>query len=206
MRNACTFYIVRHGQTDWNVNRHIQGHTDVALNGLGRSQAQELSKKLQSITFDSVFSSDLLRAKETAEIIVFEKKIAIQTTKLLRERFFGRLEGKQNDELIHMLEEVRKLPFSARASFKPYEDYETDEELVSRFITFLREVAVGYPNKTVLVVSHGGMMRALLFHLGFAKHEELAIGAIKNAAYMKLQSDGVEFSIRETEGIIKKTL
>lgn len=60
--NFCTFYVVRHGETEWNVARKIQGHLDSSLTENGLSQAKELGKQLQTTHFDAVFSSDLLRA------------------------------------------------------------------------------------------------------------------------------------------------
>lgn len=194
----CTLYIVRHGQTDWNLNGITQGQTDIPLNPEGIHQAQELGKNLKHINFDAVFSSDLIRAKKTAEILTLEKKLAIQTTKLLRERRFGTQEGKDNKLLDKSYETWEKLDKKARMQYKPFEGFETDEELIDRFITFLREVAVGHTGKTVLIVSHGGMMRALLNHLS----EEIYVaGSISNLAYLKLESDGVDFFIKETQGI-----
>src|SRR3989339_1397072 len=92
--NYCHLYLVRHGETEWNVQKIIQGHKDIPLNQKGEKQARRLAKKLVKIKFGVVFSSDLLRAKRTAEIVVLEKKIAVKTTKTLRERHFGRFEGK----------------------------------------------------------------------------------------------------------------
>src|SRR5258706_14102789 len=92
--NLTTFYIVRHGETDWNAERRLQGHSDIPLNENGELQAKNLADELQDITFDLAFSSDLLRAKRTAEIIALEHKLEVQTTKLIREKNYGSLEGK----------------------------------------------------------------------------------------------------------------
>src|SRR5271167_231879 len=70
---AALFYIVRHGQTDWNVEKRIQGCTDIPLNDRGREQAFELGKKLKDVDFAFCFSSDLQRAAETARIILSER-------------------------------------------------------------------------------------------------------------------------------------
>ena len=91
-KRFCTLYLVRHGETDWNVKGLLQGHTDIDLNKTGIKQAKELAKKLRRIKFAISFSSDLLRARRTAEIIATEKKIAVKTTTTLRERKFGRFE------------------------------------------------------------------------------------------------------------------
>lgn len=197
-KNYCTLYIVRHGQTDWNAKKLVQGQTDVPLNKAGEKQAKELGEKLKGITFDSVYSSDLLRAKKTAELISLEKKLVVGTSKLLRERRYGQLEGKPRTELDKIHKIWRKLDKIQRAKYKPFKQYETDEDSVSRLITFLREIAVSYLNKTVLVVSHGGVMRALLNHLS---GETYLGGAVSNSGYIKLKSDGVDFFIEELNGI-----
>ncbi len=204
---ATVFYIVRHGETIWNVKRKLQGHFDSSLTELGLSQAKSLGKKKKNIHFDAVFSSDLIRAKHTAEIITLERKMAVQTTKLLRERSFGSLEGKSykifEKELKSMVDKFEKLTDKEKKSFKFSKEMESDEELVGRFITFLREVALAYSGKTILVVSHGGMMRSLLIHLGFGSYKTVPPGAVSNSGYIKLVSDGIEFEIKETEGIMK---
>ncbi|HSW88635.1 MAG TPA: histidine phosphatase family protein [Candidatus Saccharimonadales bacterium] len=205
--NYTTFYIVRHGETEWNVKKLLQGQGDSPLTTTGIKQASILGGKLQNIHFDAVFSSDLLRAQRTAEIITLDRNLAIKTTELLRERAHGKWEGKPyniyHNELKHLFEERNKLSYEKKKSFK-YPDMETDEEVIARFITFLRETSVGYPGKTILVVTHGGMMRTLLIHIGFGTYEELQSNAVSNSAYFQLQSDGIEFEIKETHGIIKK--
>lgn len=196
--NYCTLYIVRHGQTDWNLNGLTQGQTDIPLNPAGIKQAKELGDDLKHILFDAIFSSDLIRAKRTAEIITFERNLAVQTTKLLRERRYGEQEGKDDKSFQKFYKIWAALDKKERAKFKPLKGYETDEEAVVRFINFLRETAVAFIGKVVLVVTHGGVMRAFLNHLS---EETYFSGSISNLAYIKLETDGVDFFIKETEGI-----
>lgn len=201
MQNAAKLYIVRHGQTDWNAVHKIQGQTDIPLNASGEEQAKETRGMLKDIHFDAVFSSDLVRAKKTAEIINLEREIAIKTTELLRERNFGPLEGKEVVELRQLEKELSDLEYDERFVHKQYPDIESDEELIGRFLTFLREVAVAYAGKNILVVTHGGLMRAVLVHVGYATYQELNTLTIYNTGYFVLESDGVEFEIKKTEGI-----
>jgi broad specificity phosphatase PhoE len=198
-----TFYIVRHGETHWNVQKLLQGHADSPLTQAGREQAQALAAKFAPIQFDHVFSSDLLRAKHTAELLTIEKQLAINTTELLRERSFGKYEGKsreqfeaENRELVAKFE---ALSDAEKHTFKYAPDMSSDEEVVTRLITFLRETAVAYPDKTILAVTHGGVLRVLLKHLG--KPVRWGRGTIKNTAYIILQSDGIEFDLKTSEGI-----
>jgi broad specificity phosphatase PhoE len=165
-------------------------------------QAKELTEKMTSVKFDAVYSSDLIRAKRTAEIIVLEKELAVKTTEALRERFFGRFEGKDwrqyDQEIIALLKKYRKIGYDQKKAIM-----ETDESMVTRVIPFLREVAVGYAGKTVLMVSHGGLMRALLVHLGFGTYETLPPGSIRNLGFVMIKSDGVDFFIEKTDGITR---
>lgn len=200
----CTFYLIRHGETEWNVKHLMQGHTDIPLNKKGELQAKEIAKKLRQIRFDAAFSSDLIRAKKTAEIITLEKKITVKTTKVLRERYFGRLEGKswtdESGELKTLWHRLANLTDEERRIHN-LENVENNDDLMNRFIPFIRELAIAYRGKNVLIVSHGGIIRAFLIHLGFGTDETLPSGSIQNTAYIKLESDGVDFVVRETYGI-----
>lgn len=203
LKNYCTIYLVRHAETDWNVKKVLQGHTDSPLTDLGKEQAKLLAKKFRDLHFDAVFSSDLLRAKKTAELITLEKKLAVQTTKALRERYFGVFEGKRwqgiEFKIRKILKKMSDLSLKRWLKLKLFEDEESDAELMTRFITFLREIAVGYQRKNILVVSHGGVIRQFLIHLGqIAKHDFVQI---RNLSYLKLESDGVDFFVKEMEGI-----
>ncbi len=196
-RNYCKIYIVRHGQTDWNIQKKTQGHTNTPLNKAGKIQAGELAKNLRGINFDKIFSSDLLRANQTAEIIALEKKIAVEITELLRERRYGHFEGK-NAEALKDFDLMRAaLSKEERFKFKPYKDVESDEEVVNRMIRFIREISIIYIGKTILFVTHGGIMRAFLNHLGM----DLPNGSIGNGAYAEILSDGVDILLKETQGI-----
>lgn len=86
-------YFVRHGQTDWNAQGKIQGSTDIPLNDTGREQAMEAQKKLNDVLFNHAISSPLVRAYETAQIILNDRPLEIITDDRLKERDFGECEG-----------------------------------------------------------------------------------------------------------------
>lgn len=201
--NPTTFYIFRHGETIWNIEGRMQGHGDSPLTEEGVAQAQRLGQELADIHFDHVLSSDLLRAKRTAELITLEKKLAVNTTHLLRERTLGAYEGARRDEFQKsneaLIQQYEKLSHDKKWKFKYADDMESNEELIGRLIPLLRETAVTYPGKTILIVTHGGVLRVLLRHLGQGTSERP--GTIKNTAYIKLLSDGVEFEVTQTQGI-----
>jgi broad specificity phosphatase PhoE len=204
MNNLCTIYLIRHGKTDWNVKKLIQGHTDIALNLEGKTTAKDLAKELKRIKFDKIYASDLSRAKQTAEIIALEHKLVVETTKALRERNFGNVEGKSHDIFPEMNRLLDNLDDRTRYSYKfdSNMEMENDEEVMNRFLTFLSEIAVANPGKTVLVATHGGPMWMFLVKLGFSDYQHFL--EIKNLAHIKLESDGVDFFIKETSGIEKR--
>lgn len=195
MENYCTIYLIRHGETEWNEKKLIQGHSDIPLNEKGELQSKQLGEKLKEIRFEAVFSSDLIRARRTAEIIILEKKLAVVTTKALRERLFGRFEGKHIDELRKILGELILFSNEKQKKLK-FHDLENDEEIMGRFIPFFREVAVAYQGKNILMVSHGGLIRAFLDRIGF-KMPNYSERPMKNAGYLIIESDGVDFFVRE---------
>jgi len=191
----CTLYIVRHGITDWNSAGKAQGHTDIPLNAKGERQAHALREKLKNVTFSKVYSSDLIRAKRTAEILNLERKLVHQTTNAMRERAFGAYEGQSYEvmkkEIYDLLDTLSGHPLIKEKRV------ETNESVLRRIITFLQEISVAHEGETILVVSHGGVMRILLKQLG----KVVAPGGVDNLAYIKLECDGVSFVVKETSGI-----
>jgi len=207
-KNYCTIYLVRHGETEWNVKKIMQGHKDSKLTKKGINQAKDTAKRLKKIKFDKVFSSDLGRAKKTAEIIALEHKLIVKTHKALRERSFGKYDGQKlkkfQEELKELLQKFEDLNDQEKFKYKMPYDNKSWEDVIAQFITLLREIAVAYPNKKILVVSHGAVIKFFLIHLGFATTKQLGWHAIKNTAHVKLLCDGVDFFIKETFGINKQ--
>ena len=129
-----TFYIVRHGETQQNADRIIQGHLDTVLNENGITQAKKLEEMLTETMFDNAFSSDLKRAHQTAKLIVSKKNLEIETDNLLREIKLGKYEGKKidlfNKELGDVMKYRNQLSTEERFIHRAAEDIETDEELM----------------------------------------------------------------------------
>ena len=200
MNNLTTFYVIRHGETESNVKKIIQGQLDSPLTKKGIEEIKHIAKKLKGIKFDYAFSSDLLRAKRTAEIIALEHKLEVQTTKLLRERRFGKFEGKPEIDFASVAETRRKLAAEQRYSHKIH-GIESDKEIVERFVTFMREVAIAKPGKKILAVTHGGLIRFFLIKLGVGDHNTLRAGTVKNGAFVKIETDGIDFFVKEMSGV-----
>ncbi|MCX6055285.1 MAG: histidine phosphatase family protein [Chloroflexi bacterium] len=148
------FYLVRHGQTDWNVARRYQGHTDIPLNQVGTQQAQNLAEKLAADTFDAIFSSDLSRAVQTAEILGNRLHVMVCIDPRLREINHGIWEGMSLDEVKKKYADdfVRGAqdPTSIRA-----QGGESILEVAKRMAQSAREIQQAYPNGKVLIISHG---------------------------------------------------
>lgn len=204
-KNYCTLYIVRHGQSLSNVEKIVAGHTNKPLSPEGEAQAKARAQDLDAVKFDVAFSSDLARAHKTAEIISLNRQLVVNTIQLLRERNFGEWESRPETEFLeenrHLLEKLESLSEQEKQDLKIGQGYESNSEIAQRFITVLREIAVTYLGKTVLVVSHGSIMRSLLMLLGFATYASLPSGSVSNTGYFVLESDGVDFFIKKTEGI-----
>lgn len=94
-----------------------------------------------------------------------------------------------------------KLTEREKRTYRIHDSYESEEEMTSRFILFLREIAVAYPQKTLLVASHGELMEKFLIHIGYTTREQLPSFSSENCAYIILESDGTDFFIKQTVGI-----
>jgi len=189
------------------VQKIIQGHVDLPLTEKGVRQAAERSATLKHLKFADAFSSDLFRAKHTAEVIAADHALTVKTTELLREQNFGKYNGisfeRYLTELHDLLEYRESLSENGRMQFRIADDAESYQEMIERLLQFFRPAALAYPGKNVLVVSHGGLMRLLLVYLGWAEHGELPPGAVTNAGLIVLQSDGIEFWVEHVDGVVK---
>ena len=101
-RMQTTLTVVRHGETDWNRDRRIQGQTDITLNEAGIRQADELRDALEGVPFDAVYASDLERAWRTAAVVADPRGLVVQRRPGLREKDFGTWEGLTGDERVHV--------------------------------------------------------------------------------------------------------
>lgn len=201
-------YIVRHGQTDWNVKGIIQGQSNSTLTIEGEEQAKDIARRFRDIAFDAVYASDLTRAYRTAEIIAEPHKLSVIANPLLRERSFGHLEGTASADVREqygaVYEAIDKMEESERTHARVVDDMENDAELIGRFKAFLYEAVQAHPSGTVLCVSHGAIMRAFLVSIGYANHHDLPKGSsIANGGFMKLLVDGEGYEVLEAEGVNK---
>jgi broad specificity phosphatase PhoE len=148
-----TILLARHGETDWNAEGRVQGHTDRPLNETGIEQAHALAEELAGERIDAVYASDLSRALDTARAVAEPRGLSVTPLIGLRERNFGTWEGMLDEEIRERFPE---------ADNGPWGDDETPKQLKERVVEALLQIAEEHPGGQVLVVSHGGPMRAIL--------------------------------------------
>lgn len=145
--------VIRHGQTDWNKAKKMQGSSDIPLNDRGREQAHETGKKLveEGFEFDVLVSSPLSRAYETAQVIGSYFGLEVDRTYPgLEERSYGEAEGLD-------------IPAEQRAHpEKFYSGVEPERDVFTRGVRTLRQIVRDYPGKRVIAVSHGSLIRRTL--------------------------------------------
>jgi broad specificity phosphatase PhoE len=154
-----TIHLVRHGETDWNRELRWQGHCDAPLNERGRGQARALAEALAGTSFAAVYSSDLRRASETAEIVAARLDLPVRVEPALREIDVGSWEGLTLAEL-----EARSPDVVARwdeTGEHGWDDGESHEEMFARVRDAVHSMAARHDGEHILVVSHGGPIRAL---------------------------------------------
>jgi broad specificity phosphatase PhoE len=149
--------LVRHGETDWNRDGRWQGHSDTQLNEVGREQAAGLADELDGV--DVVYSSDLARARETAEIAAQRLGLDVRVDERLRERGFGAWEGKTGPEIEAEFEDAHARWLAGEGAGA--DDAEPFASFAARVQSFLTDVLARHPDETVLVVAHGGSIRVI---------------------------------------------
>ncbi len=148
-----TILLARHGETEWNREGRWQGWADPPLNETGRVQARELATRLRATPFDAVYSSDLQRAHETAEIVAEPHGLPVVADPGLREIDVGSWSGFTRAEL------AARFPGGERP------DGETREQHAGRVLAAVERIAREHPGARVLLVTHGGTMRAVRSHV-----------------------------------------
>ncbi len=148
-------YVVRHGQTDWNVKNVFQGHIDTELNEIGIQQAKQTATKFQKIKPDVILVSPLKRAIQTAEYISEVTGVEFSIEPCLIERYFGEMEGKANrpDWNIQMMLDYQKN--------YDKEHIEPIRELFKRIYKFLDKITKKYKDKIIVLVTHGAVSQPI---------------------------------------------
>ena len=186
MDKMTRLFLVRHGETEWNRSLRYQGHRDIPLSEEGRAQAEKIASRLSAEQFDSVYASDLSRALETARIIAAGHGLEVKAVPELKETNFGRWEGLTYPEIDKQFHEVmqgwRTNPRDTRIP-----DGESLGEVADRCWVGLNRVIDENPDRNVLVVAHGGIIRiAVATVLGMDIND-----------YWKIKQDNVSLNVIE---------
>ncbi len=195
-------YIVRHGETDWNLKWKLQGQTDTELNDYGRELAFKTAEGLKDVCFDRIFSSPLKRAYDTADIIRRDRKIPVETDRRLCEVGFGINEGKLPEER----EPSCKLFFTAPHLYVPSEGGETLTSLCERTGDFvdkvLRPMSLEKPDSCVLISGHGAMNKGLMLNLKKHGLENFWDGALQHNCSVNIYELNGEHCTVIEEGLL----
>lgn len=168
-------YVVRHGQTDYNINGLFQGRKDIPLNSAGIKQAEETAQKFKNIPVDIILVSPLTRAKETAKYISNVTGIKPVIEQDLIERNFGDMEGKPNREDCNI-----KMLLDYEKNYNIC-NVEPIQSLFKRVSDCLDKIIDKYMGKNVVLVTHGGVAQAIdIYFHGFPENKDLQSIALKN--------------------------
>lgn len=159
-----TLLIVRHGETEWNAEGRIQGHTDIGLSEKGAEQARSLGQRLADRQIDVAYSSDLKRTSETAKLALGGRDITLNETPRLREYNKGIFEGMTLSEIQEKFPAEYPKYLEKDLSYAP-EGGETTRDVSTRMASIFAEIKANHLDETVLVVSHGGVLRAAMVSL-----------------------------------------
>jgi broad specificity phosphatase PhoE len=159
-----TLIIVRHGETEWNAEGRIQGHTNIGLSEKGAEQARSLGIRLAGMNIDVAYSSDLKRSSETARLAMGGRDIVLNETAMLREYHKGEFEG------LTLAEIKAQFPDEYPKYLKKDLDYapkggESTRDVTARMATIMNDIRSNHLDESVLVVSHGGVLRAAMVSL-----------------------------------------
>ncbi len=187
--------IVRHGETAWNAEHRVQGQLDVPLNAIGQAQALAASKVLSKEKFDAIYSSDLSRARQTAQQTATNLSMSIIEEKDLRERHYGIFEKLTYVEVkVRFPEDFAR--FEARDPEYAFRTGEALKDFFARSIAIVSRIADENKGKSVLVFTHGGVLDMLYRHItGLSISAEREFG-IPNAGLNRVELSAAGWRVR----------
>ena len=186
--------VVRHGVTDWNREKRLQGHTDIALNQEGREQAARVARALERENFDVFYSSDLSRALETAQTIASRHAQPVLARPELRERHYGVFEGVPQHEL------PQRFP-QAYANLKardPHADLPGGESLhdfYQRISTYVQLLAQQHPGQRLFISTHGGVLDCIYRLCTAIPLSAPRAWELPNTGINRVRNEGNEFKL-----------
>lgn len=185
------FYLTRHGETEWNIERRMQGRLDSSLTALGKAQAERLGERLKDTPLNLIITSPSGRAVRTAELIRGDRAIPILTNGNLQEIDLGEWEGHLDSEIGLNYPEAHRNFWQFPHLYKPTGGGETFAEVRDRVSREIERIAEAYPDQEILLVTHAVVLKSLLAHFDQSDPRELW-----NGPFMKATS----LSVIEFEG------
>lgn len=192
-QDATRILAIRHGQTAWNAASRIQGHTDIELDALGRWQAERLAEALAGQPLDAVYSSDLTRARQTAEPLAKRAGLALCIDRGLRERGFGDFEG------LSFVQVEQRWPDQAERWRRRDPDFgpgggEVLRDFRDRVVAAVERLAQAHRGRCIVLVTHGGVLDLL-----YREATRLALNAPRT---WQLANAGINRLLHASEGLV----
>lgn len=164
--NSTHFWLIRHGETEWNANRRLQGWLDIPLSDIGLTQAEQLAAHLAALKeprFHAVLSSDLIRAAETARIATAHLGLPVLTRETLRERNYGIYQGL---DWAALNEDLASQGVNLRAPDQFIENGESFQGFADRIVAAFETLAREHAGQNLLVFAHGGVIDVIWRRIG----------------------------------------
>ena len=164
MSQVTRITLVRHGETEWNVSGRWQGHADAPLTIHGQTQARDLGERFRGITFDACYTSDLGRAVHTSKLIADPSAMDFEIDERLRERGLGIMQGLTTAEMLDQCPDVYE---SFRNNGPDYliPEGESFRQFNERCVNAIEDFSIRHSGKSILVVTHGGVLGAIFRHV-----------------------------------------
>jgi broad specificity phosphatase PhoE len=198
----CILHLIRHGQTSWNAEKRLQGHADIALNEEGLAEAELVAQEFASRPLSAIYSSPLQRAHHTAQIINHSHRHPIKLYDGLKESTYGSFDGILVEEYQRKCAEIipdfHQLNYQEHLHFKIAEDAESYFEVYQRAKLVLDEIIQNHLGQEVVVVSHGGLIKAVIAMIAGAHVRDVHI---QNVGYLTLAGDESSLSIQSHQRI-----
>ncbi|GAA0071817.1 phosphoserine phosphatase 1 [Clostridium sardiniense] len=187
-----TIYLTRHGQTEWNLEKRLQGHGNSPLTEFGLNRAKELSERIKDINIDTIYTSPIERAYKTAQIVKGDKYIEVKVHEGLKEMNFGDYEGKITEEVMKEnpdwdISAIMRGNLEMRAP-----NGETLGEVRERVNSAMRDIIKENEEKNILIVAHGITLKAIMT---FFNDQEANNEVMEQASLTKVIVDGENFNI-----------
>jgi broad specificity phosphatase PhoE len=179
-------YLIRHGETDWNVERRWQGHADIPLNERGRQQATQIAQQLAGAGLAAIYSSDLQRALDTAKELSRTTGLPVHTDKRLREINQGEWQGLLAEEVQARHGEILRLSRLDPLDAAP-PGGETVKQVRDRVIAAIEEIHRNHPHQRVAIVSHGFSLALVRVHYQGYPMSEVWNMIPKNDQWLELE-------------------